>query len=115
MVSPRSIRREELARRGRRTDLVQASGYDAAPDGASGRSGSGHASGRGFHHCATCCAGTVDLTGMHPAADRDASGWLHHDVTRRISAAVLGSAPRFSIVVLTRNEAWALPRLLWSL
>jgi tetratricopeptide (TPR) repeat protein len=26
-----------------------------------------------------------------------------------------GSAPRFSIVVLTRNEAWALPRLLWSL
>jgi tetratricopeptide (TPR) repeat protein len=28
---------------------------------------------------------------------------------------VLGSAPRFSIVVLTRNEAWALPQLLWSL
>src|SRR5262245_33449967 len=26
-----------------------------------------------------------------------------------------GSAPRFSIVVLTRNEAWALPRLLWNL
>ncbi len=24
-------------------------------------------------------------------------------------------APRFSIVVLTRNEAWALPRLLWNL
>lgn len=33
-----------------------------------------------------------------------------------MSAAVeLGSAPRFSIVVLTRNEAWALPRLLWNL
>ena len=31
------------------------------------------------------------------------------------AAVVLGSAPRFSIVVLTRNEAWALPRLLWSL
>ena len=28
---------------------------------------------------------------------------------------MLGSAPRFSIVVLTCNEAWALPRLLWSL
>ena len=28
---------------------------------------------------------------------------------------MLGSAPRFSIVVLARNEAWALPRLLWSL
>src|SRR6478735_3836964 len=26
-----------------------------------------------------------------------------------------GTAPRFSIVVLTRNEAWALPRLLWNL
>ena len=25
-----------------------------------------------------------------------------------------GSAPRFSIVVLTRDEAWALPRLLWT-
>jgi tetratricopeptide (TPR) repeat protein len=31
------------------------------------------------------------------------------------AAAVPGSAPRFSIVVLTRNEAWGLPRLLWSL
>jgi tetratricopeptide (TPR) repeat protein len=30
-------------------------------------------------------------------------------------AVVLGSAPRFSIVVLARNEARALPRLLWSL
>lgn len=28
---------------------------------------------------------------------------------------MLSSAPRFSIVVLTRNEAWALPQLLWSL
>ena len=26
-----------------------------------------------------------------------------------------GSAPRFSIVVLTRDEAWALPKLLWNL
>lgn len=26
-----------------------------------------------------------------------------------------GTAPRFSIVVLARNEAWALPRLLWNL
>src|SRR5579862_1188887 len=31
------------------------------------------------------------------------------------AAVELGSAPRFSIVVLTRNEAWALPQLLWSL
>ena len=31
------------------------------------------------------------------------------------AAVELGSAPRFSIVVLTRNEAWALPRLLWNL
>src|SRR5215470_3038437 len=31
------------------------------------------------------------------------------------AAVVLGSAPRFSIVVLTRNEARALPRLLWGL
>jgi len=31
------------------------------------------------------------------------------------AAVVPGSAPRFSIVVLTRNEAWTLPRLLWNL
>ena len=31
------------------------------------------------------------------------------------AAAVLETAPRFSIVVLTRDEAWALPRLLWNL
>src|SRR5215470_13917857 len=31
------------------------------------------------------------------------------------AAIVLGSAPRFSIVVLTHNEAWTLPRLLWGL
>jgi tetratricopeptide (TPR) repeat protein len=31
------------------------------------------------------------------------------------AADVPGSAPRFSIVVLTRNEQWALPRLLWSI
>lgn len=30
-------------------------------------------------------------------------------------AAVGGTAPRFSIAVLTRDEAWGLPRLLWSL
>ena len=31
------------------------------------------------------------------------------------AAAVLKTAPRFSIVVLTRDEAWSLPRLLWDL